>query len=270
MNIVLSPHFDDAVLSLGGLLTKEGEDTLVATIFAGTPQIPISCRWDKICGFSDSTQAIKKRAEENRLSLNFLGVSDDRIRNYKNLDAEYRFAMDEKMSMEPELTASIENGISSLLLEFASEPIKIFAPGIELNTDHSIVKNATIAVIKELPRDSMHKLFFYQDIPYAFNILEKKSIGSLLGLFSQKNTASRNYRLLEREIMKSSLHISACAIPLTAADMDKKLYGIALHESQVPHIGKSLLEKIEQFSAAQSKYLSIPEPYCEAVYAWSF
>lgn len=248
MNIILSPHFDDAVLSLGGLVAQEGSNTLVATFFAGAPPTPLVRRWDTMCGFADSGEAIRARTEENKKSLNGFGVTDDRIRNYVHLDVEYRFNRDDKKVPEPELVDAIRKEIESLLREFASDSLKIFIPGFAVHTDHALMKDAALAVARTLPQKSTCQFFFYQDIPYVFKISEIERL---------------------HKITQGSFSVSPHIIPLTREDMEKKLAGVALYASQVDHLGDNVLEKIEQFAAAQSQSLSLSAQYCEVTYQYA-
>ena len=50
--IILSPHFDDAVLSCWHLLASAGE-VLVVNVFAGEPPAGTLGWWDELAGASD-------------------------------------------------------------------------------------------------------------------------------------------------------------------------------------------------------------------------
>ena len=263
MNIILSPHFDDAVLSLGGLLAREGRGTLVATFFTGMPRTPLTTRWDTKCGFSDSTCAMLERAEEDKRSLHSFGVTDDRIRTYTHLEAEYRRGGGEPSITEPELTEALKNEIHALLREFASGPLNVFAPGFESHTDHALVKKAALAVAKTLPRESMVQFYCYQDVPYAFKILDRDLFCRIRDAVMHRDISS----LLEHSVTHGAFAVTPHTIPLTEADMGKKLAGVAFYASQIPHLGEQFLEKLERFSAVQAHFLSPPDPYCEVTYA---
>ncbi len=267
MNIILSPHFDDAVLSLGGLLAQEGSDTLVATFFTSTPQTPLIRKWDTMCGFADSDQAMRERTEENRRALDFFGVTDDRIRNYPHLDAQYRLVRGAPVPPEPELDASIEKEISALLEESATEPVKVFIPGFGMHDDHAVVKRAALAAAQSLPAEHTIAFFFYQELPYAGEILGNTYSRSLKDFLMGKKPEPFNSALLEHAITQGAYPVSPGIIPLTRANMEKKLAGIACYASQVTHLGGGhLLKKIKRFSAAQARHLALSVPYCEVVY----
>ncbi len=73
--LVLSPHFDDAVLGCGAFLAGR-PGTLVMTVCAGLPPegMPLT-DWDRRCGFSDAREAMLARGEENRRALEQLGAA---------------------------------------------------------------------------------------------------------------------------------------------------------------------------------------------------
>jgi pimeloyl-ACP methyl ester carboxylesterase len=60
--IILSPHFDDAVLSCWHLLASAGE-VLVVNVFAGEPPAGTLGWWDELAGASDSAAAVRQRAD---------------------------------------------------------------------------------------------------------------------------------------------------------------------------------------------------------------
>jgi LmbE family N-acetylglucosaminyl deacetylase len=268
MNIILSPHFDDAALSLGGLLAQEGKNTLVATFFAGTPPEPLVRKWDVTCGFANSTQAVSERTAEDKKSLNFFGVSDNRIRNYAHLDSQYRLTEGAPPPQEWELDASIAQEITALLQAFADEPLKIFVPGFGIHVDHAVVKRTALAA-KALASNKNIEFFFYQDLPYALKILEKERPRTVWNFLTHKNPKHWDYSLLENKVAQGAFTVSPHIIPLTQAEMKKKLAGLEFYTSQVANLDTDLLKRLERFSAAQARFLSLPAPYCEVVYAFN-
>jgi hypothetical protein len=61
--LLVSPHFDDVVLSASSLLGNPR--TTVVTVFAGAPIVPVVAEWDALCGFRDSDEARTKRHLED-------------------------------------------------------------------------------------------------------------------------------------------------------------------------------------------------------------
>ncbi len=74
--IVVSPHYDDAVLSTWGLMAASST-TVVVNVFTGIPDVPVSSEWDRRCGFVDSDDAHRLRYEEDEHAL--AGRVDRRI-----------------------------------------------------------------------------------------------------------------------------------------------------------------------------------------------
>ncbi len=77
--VVVSPHFDDAVLSCWNVLDRGRESVTVVTVFGGAPPPGRLWPWDaKPPGASDSASRVAERKEENRRALattGSLGVS---------------------------------------------------------------------------------------------------------------------------------------------------------------------------------------------------
>jgi LmbE family N-acetylglucosaminyl deacetylase len=71
--LVLSPHFDDAVLSCWHVLAAPGEVD-VATIFSGLPPAGLETpRWDRLTGANDPVARVRERREEDRRALALAG-----------------------------------------------------------------------------------------------------------------------------------------------------------------------------------------------------
>lgn len=64
--LVVSPHFDDAILSAGQFMA-ERPDCEVVTIFGGEPLASekVSTPYDKKCGFKNAKDAVSERRREN-------------------------------------------------------------------------------------------------------------------------------------------------------------------------------------------------------------
>src|SRR5262249_5815752 len=126
-SIILSPHFDDAVLSLGGLLAAQAGRVIVATLFAGVPPRPVRGLWDLCCGFRDSDQAMQVRTRENQNSLLACGIPSTDIRNYAYLDYQYRRASAMCADLSQDLQQMIRHDIGALVEECSGTPVKLFA-----------------------------------------------------------------------------------------------------------------------------------------------
>jgi LmbE family N-acetylglucosaminyl deacetylase len=76
---VLSPHLDDAVLSLGAVLSahvRRGGHARVVTVFAGRPGSSAPAgEWDRSAGFTVEGPAVRVRRAEDLAALGVLGVA---------------------------------------------------------------------------------------------------------------------------------------------------------------------------------------------------
>jgi LmbE family N-acetylglucosaminyl deacetylase len=84
---VLSPHLDDAVLSLGAAIAcaaREGAEVTVLTVLAGDPLSDAPAgTWDRRAGFRTAGEAARARAEEDRQACTLLGATPVHLR-YSN------------------------------------------------------------------------------------------------------------------------------------------------------------------------------------------
>ncbi len=95
--IYLSPHFDDAVLSCGGLMWEQrqrGEEVFLWTIFAARPESPLSPfaqATHTMWGFAPQDDVVGARRAEDERAARRLGV---RVRRFPFLDCIYRLTPD--------------------------------------------------------------------------------------------------------------------------------------------------------------------------------
>lgn len=141
MSVILSPHLDDAVLSLGQFM--QTEPCTVVTVFAGNPDAGLS-DYDASCGFATSSDAMASRRAEDLLALRELGIID--IAHLPFLDRQYD---------EP----TADEMLTTELLPFL-KPDVIVPLGLG-HPDHAQVFRCVIdAVPRGMP------LFFYEELPY--------------------------------------------------------------------------------------------------------
>jgi LmbE family N-acetylglucosaminyl deacetylase len=76
--VALSPHLDDAVLSVGAALwgaARSGARVTVVTAFAGDPASTLSAGpWDARCGFENAGEAARARRGEDRSACARIGA----------------------------------------------------------------------------------------------------------------------------------------------------------------------------------------------------
>ena len=167
--LVLSPHLDDAVLSLGGTLF-ETDSALVVNIFTcEEPREPVSpfvTRFHDMIGLSKNVQAARRAEEE--AACRVLGVTP----HYLDVEMEAIYRTDSDgvalYDAQEKVMGPIHENDQALIekcaAQFATLPeaTKVFAP-LEIggHVDHQIVRHAAEAVF------SPAKLCYYEDYPYA-------------------------------------------------------------------------------------------------------
>jgi hypothetical protein len=138
--VILSPHFDDAVLSCWHVLASAGE-VLVVNVFAGEPPAGALGWWDRFAGATDSATAVRARIEEDREALALAGRT---ALNLPFLDSQYRHG-----DQAPEEIV---------------EGARIYAPASLGNhhRDHTAVRAAALAL-----RAEGANVVLYADLPHA-------------------------------------------------------------------------------------------------------
>lgn len=243
LNLVISPHLDDAVFSLGGFIHNNSKNTKIVTIFAGTPKNNLIRGWDLRIGFWGSTKAMKERIKENKLSLKNLGLTEQSIINLKFLDKQYR----KSKKINSELKEAIYNEVIKIINIKNFEQINIFIPITKAHLDHQIVRDAFLEKF-ELLKNKNIDLFLYQDLPYFYKNIKKMN--------KPKIPILKNFNY---EIEK---------IELTNKSFLKKVESSKLYKSQFVIFSTiyKLFKKQLFISNKQKDLLEIQSPYCEIVY----
>jgi LmbE family N-acetylglucosaminyl deacetylase len=146
--IILSPHFDDAVLSCWHVLAGTGE-VLVVNVFAGEPPTGTLGWWDELAGATDSAAAVRTRVEEDRQALARVGRATVEL---PFLDGQYR-----EGDQAPE---EIVQALRGVLVAGA----RIYAPASlgDHHPDHTAVRAAALALHAEGADVAL-----YADLPHA-------------------------------------------------------------------------------------------------------
>lgn len=173
-HLVLSPHLDDAALSLGAAIhrwTRSGDDVLVVNVCAGSPNLARYSRFanelHKRWGLS-AHEAVAQRRREDRRALALLGA---RGRYLSELDAIYRSGNGGRWLYpsgeaifgplhreERTLDDGLARRLQTLALQWPAD--RVYAPlSIGDHVDHVRVRAAAEAT--GLP------LAYYEDYPYA-------------------------------------------------------------------------------------------------------
>ena len=168
VRIVLSPHLDDATLSLGGLIAKSthsADSPIIATVFSGTPKVATSTVWDTKSGFKNSNEAMTTRLSENNDSAYIL---NSQVVNMGYLDNEYRGNT---------ATTSLENKIATDIIKLirshdtSTSSMEVYGPAVfpgnVSHVDHAILHDAYMDAISQYKPRGIVTFFIYEDFPYA-------------------------------------------------------------------------------------------------------
>ena len=236
--IFISPHFDDAVLSCGGLMGKLSErkaNVVSITVFTKEPPVGkplplIAQGFHQAWNSGENPYEIRKEEEKN--VLNKLNSA------YKWLekpDVIYRYP--EVKFKNNVLFTGVSPEEDPILPEITDEFLKIvndapdcyiFAPlGIGEHPDHLVVNLALRSIKNFHPQLN---LFFYEDFPYAI-------------------TGDRNKRLAKYGLKLKSKNIDIDKM------LGKRIELIKLYKSQLEDVFEEPVDKIDQ----------VVEDYCEQV-----
>jgi LmbE family N-acetylglucosaminyl deacetylase len=143
--VVVSPHLDDAVLSLGAAIaaaSARGDDVRVLTVFPGDPGSDAEpSPWDARAGFGSAREAAAGRRAEDEEACALLGARTTWLEGMRE--------------------ASAEELRRSLAAELAGAD-RVYVPGFPCtHADHELV---SLAVVEEPPPGELR---LYVEQPYA-------------------------------------------------------------------------------------------------------
>jgi LmbE family N-acetylglucosaminyl deacetylase len=150
--VVLSPHLDDAVLSIGAYIhsqARRGTDVCVLTVFANDPASddPPGA-WDVLCGFGSAAAAARARREEDVRACAIVGAEPQWL---EFADDSYGRAPD-----PDEVWAAVQRHVT--------ESAVLLVPGFPLHhSDHAWLTRLVVERRTELSA----ALGFYAEQPYA-------------------------------------------------------------------------------------------------------
>lgn len=147
--VVVSPHLDDAALSLGATLadaSREGAHILSLSVFAGDPHShDLPSEWDRKAGFSSAGAAARRRRAEDAAACALIGM-EPRWLSFP--DSGYE---------------SDRRGVWSELKSILPSADLVLVPGFPLShPDHRLVSRIVLEHADELP-----DIGFYVEQPYG-------------------------------------------------------------------------------------------------------
>ncbi|TDC32396.1 PIG-L family deacetylase [Kribbella albertanoniae] len=167
--LMVSPHLDDAVLSVGATvaaLVDQGRDVTICTVFAGEPTPPFSEFADAfhtMCGLGDD--AVPRRRQED---LEATGILRARSLHLPFLDSIYRLDAIDSFAFlfeAPANDALVEEIAQSIHKSFGDEwPAELWTcAAFGDHVDHRITR----AAVARVAREHNLKLVLWEDFPYA-------------------------------------------------------------------------------------------------------
>jgi LmbE family N-acetylglucosaminyl deacetylase len=247
-NIILSPHFDDAVFSLGGFIATAPEHMIVVTVFAGTPVESIGGRWDRWSGFKTGAEAMRARSLENEAALAILKVPSSGILNLDFLDRQYR--------PREAPAAGLRSAVAETVRQIVSRrrgPVNVFSPASAWHPDHRLVTDAVLELWQagELPDADV---FLYQDQPYAYLELRRRTLAPLR--FATFDTAES----------RRGVAAQPRWLGFGETEAAKKQQAARQYKSQFPILHPLLCKMIEDFSQYQARQAGLSSRHAEMAY----
>ncbi len=178
-HVFISPHLDDAVFSVGGLikqLASAGETVRVLTVFTQSVPSPtgfaLACQTSK--GISPDIDYMALRRDEDLEALRRLGVDEDHVAHLGLPEAPHRGYDDASMLFGPLVSSdsSCSMKVADLLIPWIGDGDHVYLPaGFGRHVDHRHVIRAAI----ELQVPSRCTARFWHDTPYVFREPEPPS-----------------------------------------------------------------------------------------------
>lgn len=193
--LLISPHFDDAVLSAGQYMADR-PDCEVVTVFAGVPNVPDAIRtpYDLKCGFDNARNAVGARIRENDEALALLEAT---VINLEFPDSQYN----QKVFID-DIVFRLQEIVDKNDYELILGPIGLGHP------DHILVTDAILRLQTNLP------IYLWEDLPLrvveperVWNRLALLGLGSIDKLWQTGTTGDKMAKKVRAMLCyKSQIH----------------------------------------------------------------
>jgi LmbE family N-acetylglucosaminyl deacetylase len=230
--VVVSPHFDDAILGAAHLLaTYPG--SMVITVLGGRPPTypPEVTDWDACGGFVTGDDVVAARREEDRAAMEFVEATPVWL---EFADHQYLAKKDRPTAID------VAPVLASALL--AAEPTAVFLPMGLANPDHVVTHDAGLMARSTLAESEHGPAWFcYEDHGY-------KHIPGILA-----------WRVAT--LFKAGLWPTPAVVAIEP-DMERKRTAIAFYKSQVAPLERDhvLTERLDANVPEQYWRLAPPPP----------
>lgn len=161
--LLISPHFDDAVLSAGQFMA-ERPDADVVTVFAGVPLTPdnVHTPYDEKCGFDNARDAVGARTRENDNALALLQANPI---NFEFPDSQYDTGLANSVHVH-DIVTKLQEIVDDINYEFIMAPIGLGHP------DHIKVTDAIVNLKTSCP------VYLWEDLP--LRVVEPQTVAPRL------------------------------------------------------------------------------------------
>jgi LmbE family N-acetylglucosaminyl deacetylase len=202
--VVVSPHFDDAVLGAAHLIARHRGATVVTVLGGRPPAYPAEpTSWDAYGGFLPGDDVVALRREEDRAAMAYLEAKP------VWLDfPDHQYLAKDKRPTAAQVAPVLEEALE------AASPTAVFLPMGLANPDHVLTHDAGLMARAALAESKSPPAWFcYEDHGY-------KHIPGILA-----------WRVAK--LFKSGLWPTPAVVPIDP-DMARKRTAIELYKSQVP------------------------------------
>jgi LmbE family N-acetylglucosaminyl deacetylase len=226
MHLFLSPHYDDAVLSVGGLihrLVQQNNRVVVRTVMGGKPsadKVPdTNMTRDLHSRWAAGHDPVEARVTEDMAAVSSLGAEAERLLVW--MDCIYRVSRTGSplySTLDSIFSVIHRDDVAGQLLPTMVLPPNqlvhaIYAPlGVGHHVDHQIVRNWAIELHQQYPWVALN---FYEEYPYRE---AENAIGTAQAFF---------------ETLKPPLQLTAELMPLDEVDVAAKVAAIGFYTSQI-------------------------------------
>jgi len=185
--VVISPHLDDAVLSCFGTLESPGPPVVVVNLFCGVPPPGTLNLWDRVCGYTDSTEIAERRLHEDYAVV----ASLPRVSAFYNarLDSLNRAVVDDADPGLHEVVADISHAVAALADDRVARIVAPLAGSDRPNVDHVLARDAARALAWAVP------VYLYADFPHVCKARGCWPV-ELLAVGADEGEGERDERLL--------------------------------------------------------------------------
>jgi len=224
--VVVSPHFDDAVMGTGYLLAGHPGATVV-TVFGGRPPAypATPTEWDALGGFTAADDIVALRRGEDVAALAELGATPHWLEfsDHQYLD---RSDWYDERDIAPVLAAAVRH----------LDPTAVFVPFGLANPDHDLTHRAARLVMDELDAVSW---FCYEDAGYCH----------LPGLLAWRVSS----------LFRSGLWPTPAIVPVSV-DHDRKTRALTAYRSQLPPLRADHLLDARMAAPVPEQYWRLASP----------